>query len=128
MTQHRRAAGRCLLALLFALAQAGCTTWELTDIVAPATVPANREIKVWTAGSTVHLRGVQVTADSLSGVPVPKSANCHTCRVSLPLRAVDSTKSASSEALPVILIGAAAVFFLSAIVTNQGSPTSYPAD
>ncbi|HQR17928.1 MAG TPA: hypothetical protein PK948_06140 [Gemmatimonadales bacterium] len=90
-------------------------------------VPATREIRVWTAKRAIVLRSVRFPRDSVTGVPVDAPRGCDSCRVAYPLRAVDSMQSGSSEALPVILLGAAGIFFLAAIVTNDTDQSADPA-
>jgi hypothetical protein len=86
-------------------------------------VPPTREIRVWTARRYVVLRAVRFPKDSVTGVPVKAPFGCDTCRVAYPLSGVDSMQSGTSETLPAILIGAGAVLFLTAIVTNDTDQT-----
>lgn len=115
---------RRFLALFLALWTPGCMSWSSygsTNLGSTThmDVPPNREIRVWTAKKAVVLRAVRFPKDSVTGVPVRSPYGCDTCRVAYALTAVDSMQSGSSEALPVILITGAAVFFLAAIITND---------
>jgi len=52
---------------------------------------------VWTGKSTRVLHGVTVDADTVRGVPFQLPLSCDTCRVVLPLAAVDSIRVGSEE-------------------------------
>jgi hypothetical protein len=103
----------------------GCVSWETTEIASPDKVPANRVITVWTRSGSVRWKSVQVTPDSLSGVPTTASNSCSTCRVSIHISTVDSTKSQSSNALPVILATAPFVFLIVSLMSYDSGPTTY---
>lgn len=115
---------RTMRVAVSAMLMPGCVSWEPTEIAAPEKVPANRVIRVWSGSNSVRWKGVQVTRESLSGVPASSSTHCTTCRVSMPLTAVDSTQSQSSNALPVILATAPLVFLIASIMSYDSSPTS----
>ncbi len=106
-----------------AMLMSGCVSWEPTTIAAPTPVPANRVIRVWSGTRSVRWRAVQVTTDSLSGIPASATANCDTCRVALPLSAVDSTESQTSQALPLVLAAVPFIFLIASIMTYDSSPT-----
>lgn len=111
---------RCLSALLLIAWLPGCVHWEPTTVAAQVAVPVNRELKIWSAGQSVQWRAVQVSHDSISGVPYGHPTSCTACRRALPLAAVDSTQMRTSEALPVILAAAPFVFLVVVLVTNGG--------
>jgi len=52
---------------------------------------------VWVADSAIVLHAVIIGADSLSGVPYLKHPSCDSCRVGIPLVAVDSLRTGSTE-------------------------------
>lgn len=114
---------RCVRLCLLGLSISGCVSWEPTTISGPEAIPANRVIRVWTGTRSVQWRGVQVTGDSLTGVPSSASVTCKPCRTSMPLTAVDSTDSQSSHALPVILAAAPFIFLIASLLTYDSGPT-----
>lgn len=114
---------RFQLLVSLSLSLSGCVSWSPTEIAAPEKIPANRQIMVWTGSRSIRLRAVQVTEDSLSGVPFSSAATCATCRISLSLNSVDSLQSQSSQALPVVLATAPFVFLIAAIMTYDGGST-----
>ena len=84
----------------------------------PAALPPRQELAVWTDDSVVHLHGIRFQRDSLTGVSILRPPSCDSCRVGLPLTAVDSLITASSErdaiilaALPVLALLAFGVAF-----------------
>ena len=85
--------GRGPLALLILLL-AGCTSLRSTvplERVATEAEPRT-PYQVWSGGSPQVLISLQVSADSVSGVPYWKSPACDSCRVALPRSAVDSIR------------------------------------
>jgi len=114
---------RSICLAVSALLLSGCISWQPTDIAAPDKLPSNRVIRVWTGGNTMQWKSVQVTRDSLSGIPTSARASCAACRVSLPLSAVDSTESQSSNALPVVLATAPFIFLIASIISYDSGPT-----
>jgi hypothetical protein len=115
---------RLMRTLVTTLLVSGCVSWQPTEIAAPETVPSNRVIRVWSGSNSVRWRSVQVTHDSLSGLPTSAASSCTTCRVALPLTAVDSTDSQTANALPVVLAAAPFVFLMVSILSYDSSPTS----
>lgn len=49
-------------------------------------------VLIWTHGTVEKWHGVEVTADSVSGIPYEKSLDCDSCRLSIPRAQVDSMK------------------------------------
>ena len=80
--------------LLFA---AGCAStpgvhW-LTEDIHPVAVRGDRRldrVRIWTRDSVVQWRAVLVTRDSISGIPSSLPTPCDSCRLALPVSAVDS--------------------------------------
>ena len=102
----------------------GCVSWEPTEIASPDMVPSNRVVRIWAGGRSMQWKSVQVTRDSLSGVPTSAPRACTTCRVSVPIGTVDSTESQSSNALPVVLATAPFLFLIVSLMTYDSGPTS----
>ena len=94
---------------------AGAPTWVPVP-PAPATFAPRQEIEVWHGGKATTLHGVQLTGDSLTGVPLFQSPACDSCRVTLPVQAIDSLRRVETEqawmlttALPFLALGAMVV-------------------
>jgi hypothetical protein len=84
----------------------------------PAALPPRHELGVWTGDSVLHLHGIRFHQDSVTGVSILKPPSCDSCRVGVPLSAVDSLITGSSErdaiiltALPVLALLAFGVAF-----------------
>jgi hypothetical protein len=80
--------------------------------VPPAAFKPRQEIEIWRDSSAVTLHGVRVVADSLIGVPLWQPPDCDSCRVALPLAAVDSLRAVHTESawmvaasLPFVALG-----------------------
>lgn len=89
----------------------------------PATLPPRQELSIWTGDSVMHLHGIRFHGDSLSGVPILRPPSCNSCRVSLPLVAVDSMQTASSERDAIILVSLPIIgglLFLAAWAVSAG--------
>lgn len=87
------------LFLLLMLPQTACGAgWHRIDPQPSPALSTRRQVQVWHAGHVVRLHAVTVTADSLSGVPYFKPAECDSCRVTLARGTVDSVRSGSPSA------------------------------
>ncbi len=80
---------------------------------------------MWTAERTWRLHAVRFAGDSLTGVPFQQPTTCDTCRVALPLAAVDSMQTGGGSegraialiAVPIALIGALAIYVMNTDLT-----------
>jgi hypothetical protein len=82
----------------------------------PGAFKPRQEIEVWRDSNAVTLHGVRVVADSLTGVPLWRPPDCDSCRVAMPLEAVDSIRTVNTEhawmvaaSLPFVALGVVAV-------------------
>lgn len=69
------------------------------------------------------LRGVEITGDSISGVPWDDSPSCKRCRIALPLASVDSIRTGRTDLGGVVGgIGTLAVIiaFLGGLYSGMG--------
>jgi hypothetical protein len=85
---------------------------------APASFKPRQELEVWQGREAITLHGVRITGDSLTGVPAWKPPACDSCRVAVPVSAIDSIRTVDNErawmlaaSLPFVALGAVAVIF-----------------
>jgi hypothetical protein len=95
-----------------------CAPQRVVLPTAPASFKPRQELQVWQGREAVTLHGVRITGDSLSGVPVWKPPDCDSCRVSIPVRGIDSIRTAHNEragmlaaSIPFVALGALGVIF-----------------
>jgi hypothetical protein len=84
----------------------------------PGAFKPRQEIEVWRDSNAVTLHGVRIAADALTGVPLWRPPECDSCRVTIPLQAVDSLRTVNTErawmiaaSLPFVALGMVAVTF-----------------
>lgn len=115
--RYGRRQGRKALALAIALWTPACVNWSESQAPAPQTLPASRQVRVWTLQHTWRLHAVHVTQDSLIGIPFQESVKCDSCRVAIAIADVDSIQTGGSLeavaiaviAVPLVLMGVMAV-------------------
>jgi hypothetical protein len=119
MRHHSKMAiTRTALLLGFTLPLPACISWSSARGVEPVEVPPNTQYKVWTADQVLWLRAVQITPDTLSGIPFKLEATCTNCRVSIPLGEVDSIRvgiASTSKTLILIGVGVLIPFVVAAV-------------
>ena len=92
-------ATRSLVCIMLLVPQSACGAgWHQIAPPAPATLPRGQQIEVWHDGRSVRLHGVQLTNDSVIGVPYLQRTDCDSCRVSLPRTAIDSLRTGNPTA------------------------------
>jgi hypothetical protein len=80
--------------LLLTLLMSGCRTrWTRIEIAPDSWPPPRRDFEVWTGGRIRTLHAVRITADSLTGVPFFRPPDCDSCRISIPMRQIDSLRT-----------------------------------
>jgi hypothetical protein len=84
------------------LALAGCTSacsggWHRVEDVTPRALPPRDQVQVWQGGRATLLHGVKLSSDTLCGVPFVDTPTCDSCRVQIPLEAVDSLRVGNKE-------------------------------
>ena len=87
----------------------------------PSAFKPRQEIEIWRDSNAVTLHGVRLVGDSLTGVPLWRPPDCDSCRVAMPLAAVDSLRTVNTEhawmiaaSLPFVALGmVAATMWLS---------------
>jgi len=89
-----------------------CNSWGYSQAPEPTPVPTKAQYKVYTADEVLWLREVMVTTDSLSGVPFKKELSCTSCRISLPLDAVDSVRIGRSNTTKTVVIAVTSAFVI----------------
>ena len=74
----------------------GCGAgWHQPPELTPGPWAERQQAQVWVDGKSLQWHSVNVHHDSVSGVPFIKDPRCDTCRVALPLSAVDSVRVGS---------------------------------
>jgi len=104
-----RPTSRVLVAALLASA---CGGWQRLPDLSPDTLPARQQIQLWSRGQVRVLHAVQIDGDSIRGVPFQLSPACDSCRVAMPLAAVDSLRTGNQETPAMVLIGSGVLVFL----------------
>ena len=85
---------------------------------APASFRPGQQLEVWQGREARTLHGVRIAGDSLTGVPAWKPPDCDSCRVTVPVRGIDSIRTVHNEragmligALPFVALGTVVVIF-----------------
>ena len=79
--------------MLLLIAVAGCGAgWHQPPKLEPGPLAPHQQVQVWHAGVVDQWYGVQVTPDSLSGIPTFSPISCDSCRQQLARSAVDSVR------------------------------------
>ena len=81
--------GRCSILLVLT---AACYPVQTREEIKPTRLGRDQQVKIWSGDSVSRWRAVVITPDSITGVPHKMSAKCDTCRLRLPLYAVDSIR------------------------------------
>ena len=55
-------------------------------------LPPRQQVQVWQHGTALQWHAVQLTVDSVSGIPFVKPVECDSCRIRLPRANVDSLR------------------------------------
>jgi hypothetical protein len=66
--------------------------WRRTPELGLGPLPRRQQAQIWHDGRSERWHAVDVTADSVSGVPFLDDPQCERCRVALPRSAVDSVR------------------------------------
>ncbi|MEO8090351.1 MAG: hypothetical protein ABI703_08650 [Gemmatimonadales bacterium] len=74
---------------------ASCGAGWHTTPVAPGSLPARQQAQVWTDGTALRWHALEITGDSISGVPFTRPPGCDSCRVAVSREAVDSVRLGS---------------------------------
>jgi hypothetical protein len=69
-----------------------CYPVQTREEIKPTRLGRDQQVKVWSGDTVSRWHAVVITADSITGVPYKMSTKCDTCRVRLPLYAVDSMR------------------------------------
>jgi len=89
---------RCVLLSLLVLVNGCGAGWRRTPDLGLGPFPLRRQAQIWHDGRSERWHAVNVTADSVSGVPFLQDAECDGCRVALPRSGVDSVRFGSPSA------------------------------
>ena len=80
-------------AVLICLTLAGCGPgWHRTDPAPGTALAPTDQFLVHHGGRTDRLHALQVTDDSVAGIPWLKPIDCDSCRIALPRASVDSIR------------------------------------
>jgi hypothetical protein len=74
------------------LTQACGAGWHQPAQMAPGPLPARQQVQVWQRGRALQWHAVSVSSDSVTGIPFHKSADCDSCRLTMPRSQVDSLR------------------------------------
>jgi hypothetical protein len=110
----RTLTGAVLLSLLTGCA-GGLGGWRRAEPAQAQHYRPRQQVQVWQDDRAVVWHGVRQARDSLSGIPYHRPLECDSCRVSLPLAAVDSVRLGNLERSGIIL-GALPFVALTAVV------------
>lgn len=83
----RTRAALCLALFLLSACGAG---WHRVEPLPSTTIPARQQVLVYHGTATERWHATTVTSDSITGVHWLTPIECDSCRVALPLTAVDS--------------------------------------
>lgn len=96
----------------------GCVAaWTRADLNVPQPIGGGQQIEIWRGGSAVRWRVVDVTRDSIIGVPVDRPEQCDSCRRSVARAAVDSVRWGYPTSSVVKTVGLTVLAASSIIVT-----------
>lgn len=116
--------------MLVVLMTATCTRWSRTNRALTEPIPERRAIQVW-EGSTGHsLHAVQITDDSLSGIPRWKSPDCDNCRITIAKNDIDSirihtfSRARTTGAVTGGVLLGGSILAVAAAYCNSDSPCS----
>jgi hypothetical protein len=71
---------------------AACYPVQTRQEIKPKRLGRYQQVKIWSGGSVSQWHAVAITPDSITGVPSKMSTKCDSCRLGLPLYAVDSIR------------------------------------
>ena len=85
--------------LLAAAGVQGCGAgWHRVPPDAPQLLRASQQVRVWHGAGNERWHGLELDADSISGIPFHQQLNCSGCRVAVPRSAIDSIQIGNPEA------------------------------
>lgn len=86
-------AAKLLLGCLLGIGTLACGAgWRQPPQLVPGTLKPRQQVQVWSGGQAARWHGVEVRADSISGVPFMRPLDCDSCRRSLLRASVDSVR------------------------------------
>ena len=111
-------AGLCLLE--------GCGAgWHQPDDLGASPLKPRQQVQVWHGGSVDRWHGVQVTADSIAGIPFQRPLDCDSCRVAVSRATVDSLRLGDPEAAfwKSVGLGLGSILAIGALACIGGCPS-----
>ena len=108
--------------LLFVLTVSCGAGWHQPGVVGPGTLPTRQQVQVWQHETVLRWHAVQVTADSITGIPFVQPIDCERCRVAVPRASVDSLRVGNPVAgfWKSVGLGAAGLVALGVIICSKG--------
>jgi hypothetical protein len=97
-----------LLALAIMLAMSGCGGWHRQPVGELERVRPDAVVEVWRGRQRLELKGIRLTADSISGIPFIRRLDCDSCRLTIPRAEVDSIREGGSTfegPMAVLIVG-----------------------
>ena len=90
--------------------------------VPPAGVlPPGQTLEIWRGSQATTLHAVVVTADSLSGISISQPSSCDSCRMAMPLTAIDSVLEVNGDKAGMATFGLTAGLIVSAFLLWRAS-------
>ena|SRR5690349_11295773 len=110
------------VALVVALTVSCSAGWHQPSAVGPSTLPARQQVQVWQQHTVLRWHAVNVTADSVSGIPFVQPIECERCRIAVPRASVDSLRVGNPVAgfWKSVGLGVATVVALGVIICWKG--------
>src|SRR5512135_3818631 len=93
MASVRSAVSRPLMLSLGPPVALACSAgWHQPPSLTPGPLPPRQQVQVWQHGAALRWHRVQVSSDSISGIPFFQSIACDTCRATVARTEVDSLR------------------------------------
>ena len=99
----RRPMVRALTALA-AVLLVRCAGWRRANLSATAPIPPRQQVQVWQGGTSRLVHAAVVRGDTLYAVPFTQAPSCDSCRVTIPLSQVDSTRLGNLERAGLLVV------------------------
>jgi len=117
---------KVLRCVLLAACVSGCAGWTRVESLEPDSLPPGQDVQVWTGRKARVLHGVTIGQDSIRGIPFQLPLSCDTCRVAVPLAAVDSVRVGSEAQNGFLWVAGVGGVLLVIAAIIEGLKSNYP--